>query len=392
MKHLPFFLISVILLCTFGCGSKNEKNLDKLCQDWIAEYEIATTYSDGEILSRDSSTWCWLFSGSEYLRIFKDSTYIVYDTIWRKGVKYLEPKYKGLFQLNKDTLRFGVTETSILELTDKTLMLQRSFKNGDGTQTVNQTRFKNSHMNYSFDTFNFPKNKIDTATIIETRHIMGLDGKALEFTRFDRAYIYNQDTILHLTKDIPLFHQIDKDSLLNNFNDCFITYNLGDYGDQGGVGGYDFYNIDCVFDKYITYYWENHCYDIIYYGAAHGDWTHRYVTYSFDGTKLLLYDIITPESKVDVNILISDAVLAYKRKSGWLKEEEPDSYYLGKQLLYSRLNYNDRVALGQEGLLVSLEYGDSDTDICFAENYIHAIVPYHELKPYLKYPFYKLAK
>lgn len=397
MKRLPTCLITLIILCAFGCMNKHEYELDKLCQNWVADYEVTTEYENGKILKQDTSTFCWLFGGSEYhLRMFKDSTFIVLDTAWRNGIKYLEPARNGCFIIKNDSLKLnainiGDVETSILELTDDTLVLQRIFNNGQITR-VEQTRFVNSHMNSSFDTFDFPKNKIDTTTIIEEKSLMGIDGKILQYTHYERTYTYNQDTILHLIEDVPAFKQIDTDSILNYLDNYFYAYNLGEYGNQGAVRGHDFAKIDCAFDAYVTYYYEMYCYNIGYIGAFHGDWNHRYGTYSFDGTQLLLSDIITRNSKDYVNDVISDAVLAYKRKTGWLGEGDFDDYYLGKKLQYSSLNYNKRIALGKDGLIVSLDYSDSDTDICFAENYINAIVPYHKLRPYLKYPFDKLAK
>lgn len=396
MKYLPLFL-TIIMVYLTGCESKYKYDLDMLCHNWVADYEITTEYDNGIISKQDTSKFCWLFSDSDYhLRMFKDSTYIVLDTVWRNGIKYIEPTHKGRFIIKNDSLKFKSinfcdVETSILELTDDTLVLQRIFNDGQ-TARVEQTRFVNSHMNSSFDTFDFPKNKIDTTTIIEGKSLMGIDGKILQYTHYERAYTYNQDTILHLIEELPIFEQIDTDSILNYLDNYFNAYNLGEYGDQRTVRGHDFAKIDCTFDEYITYYYEMYCYNKGYIGAFHGDWNHRYSTYSFDGTRLLLSDIITRDSKDYVNDLISDAVLAYKRKTGWLGEGEYDDYYLGKKLLYSSLNYNKRVAIGKDGLIVSLDYSDSDTDISFAENYINAIVPYHKLRPYLKYPFDKLAK
>lgn len=378
-------------------GDYQKKNeINNLCQNWEVVYEVNTEWEDGKVIKCDTSKFCWLLHGNPFLRMFKDLTYIVYDTVLRNGIKYLEPTRNGCFIVKNDSLKlgainFGDVETSILELTDDTLVLQRIFNDGLITR-VEQTIFVNSHMNCSFDTFDFPKNKIDTTTIIEEKSLVGIDGKILHYTHYERAYTYNQDTILHLIEDVPIFKQIDTDSILNYLDNYFNAYNLGEYGNQGAVGGHDFAKIDCAFDKYVTYYYDMHCYDQIYIGACHGDWNHRYCTYSIDGTELLLSDIILQDSKDNVNDLISDAVLAYKRKTGWLDEGEPNNYYLGKKLLYLNLNYNNRVALGKKGLIVSLDYSDPDADICFAENFINAIVPYQKLKPYLKYPFDKLAK
>lgn len=382
------------MLCFLSCKSdyRQKYEINNLYQDWVAIYEVNTDWEDGKIIKCDTSKYCWLFHGCSFLRMFKDSTYVVYDTVVRKGTNFLEPKDNGSFQIKGDTIKFGETNVLILNLTADNLTLQESTTVlGRIRNTI--TTYISTHNECIVDSFSFPLNKVDTITTITERSIKGLDGMPFKYTRYDRSYFYHQDTILHLIKDIPINSDMDKDSIIRLYDDSFITYNLGEYGDQSAVSGVDYSMINCVFDKYITYYNEEHCYDIIYYGACHGDYSHKYETYSVDGNKILFDDIFKSGSKIDVNILIAEAIISHKKSSGWLDDEyTEENYYLGKLGFYTRLDYKDRVAIGKDGIIISLNYYDEDIDICFAENYITVIIPYSEIRSYLKYPFNRLAK
>lgn len=383
------------MLCAFGCGSdcQYSYDLNRICQDWEAIYEITDEYRNDNILRHDSSRYCWLFSGTPFLRMFQDSTYITYDTVWRKGTKYLEPKGSGSFQLSKDSLMFDRLKLAISKISNDTLILQRKII-GHEITSVFRTTFINRHTNTQFKTFTFPSNIIDTVTSIKEMKAIRLDnGSPLMFTRYDRAYIYNQDTILHIVKDIPAFQKINKDSLLSDFNTEFRLYDLGDYGNQSEVNGHSYQTTHCVIGKYITYYNEEHCYNLVYMGACHGDCSHRYTTYTMDGRKVLFDDVFKEKSKEDVKWLIAEAVMEYRKKKGWFSDDYTQkNCYLGKLSLYARWDYTNRIALGKDGIIATIEYTDDESDLCFAENYIHAVVPYGKLKPYLNYPFNILTK
>ena len=174
MKRLPYLIFVLIQFCSLGCGNnyQNCSNLDKYSQDWKALYEVTTEFKDGEIIGIDSSFYCWLIDGATNLRMFKDSQYIVYDTVWRKGTNYIEPLYSGLFQLNNDVLLFKPNNVpklkdslKIIKITDDSLILQ-SVTVSLGRRLVRNTTFINNHLVCSFDTLSFPKNKIDTVTAI----------------------------------------------------------------------------------------------------------------------------------------------------------------------------------------------------------------------------------
>lgn len=411
MKVVLYLLLLTLLFCVC-CANPRKIDDHILCKDWEAIYETSSTYHDGELVKKDSSRYCCFFGVSQFIRLFRDSTFVVYDTIHRKNDVFNAPRESGRFELHDDSLYIYGRKYLVVKLTDDTLILQWEGGFNNNTTTI-KTILVNTKRNYNPYKFNFPKNKIDTMTNIGKHSIITLNGKHLDFIRYDRTFLCCQDTILHLVKDVPSIYRANTDSILENLDSYFNAYYMGDYRNQLGVSGHIYDTIHCAVNNLITYYFESYDYSRVYLGASHGDWAHAYETFvphengiryhdifmrESQGEKVRFNDIFKKGTKNDVNELIAEAIISNKIKSGWIdknqwdNKDEFDAMIIGKKSLYMRLNYDNRVALGKGGIIISVSYGDAGTDICFAENYICALVPYRKLKPYLKPPFNKLAR
>lgn len=383
MNNLKVVPLIWIIISLVGC--KRHYSFREFPGEWEISKEISVEYQGGQINRCDTSTFCWLFYGRPFIKFFADSSYIVYDTISRDGKNFLEPYGIGRFSVKNDTLWLGGDGRQVIRLSEDSLVLKRviSYNN-----RINETKTllvkKNKHQNFS--SFDFPKNKIDTITKTSSLSIKGLDHSLVKYNRFERSYLYHKDTIFSVIRDFLPSSRLDLDSLIDDCDKQFRLYDMGDYGNQAGVCGHTHETIVNTYKDYITFYLEWHCYNQMYLGAFHGDWYHGYYTISKNGAELLLSDIIKPSAKTAVNFLIADAIIDYRIQSGWLNGYS-DSDISGFRIRYANMNYENRAALGNDGLIISLDYGDDDAGICFAENYIHAVVPYNLIRPYLRDKF-----
>lgn len=382
MKYLPTAVIVFVFSVLLGCDRSH--TLTDVSGEWEIASEISTEFNDGKIIRCDTSNFCWLFVGRPFVRLFADSTYIVFDTITRKQTKFLEPYTLGKFTVDSDTLWFDAEAQRIIKLANDTLILKRINSFND-RELVKITLLVKSPSNVDLSHFNFPKNRIDTVTNISAMSMRLHGGRELNYSRFDRAYLYHNDTIYRVVRDIPQSGNLNLDSLIDDCDIKFQSYDMGDYGFQAGVCGHSYENILYSFQNYTTYYSEWYCRDMGYIEAFHGDWYHGFYTIDSNGKEVVLSDLIKPSANIVVNFLIADAIIAYRTKTGWLEGYDED-VLRSIRMRYAKLNYENCVALGGEGLIVSLNYGD-DADICFAENYVHAIVPYTLIKPYLQSAF-----
>lgn len=107
MKHFPSFLISLILLCTFGCGNKHqstESNHIKLVGRWLlVEY-------DGVEPLKLNDTVCF-YTDESYYRNLDESGQWTYNFI----------NSDSLIIYNRG---FGEQRFRILKLSDDSLILQ----------------------------------------------------------------------------------------------------------------------------------------------------------------------------------------------------------------------------------------------------------------------------
>lgn len=386
MNNIKVILLILIFISIVGC--KRQYSFSEIPGEWEISKEMSLQQQDGRINRCDTSTFCWLFSGRSFIRFFADSTYIVYDTITRHGKNFQEPYMLGRFYVKNDTLWLDGDGRQIIKLSNDSLVIKRITHFNDRTnETKTLLVRRNNRLN--FNNFNFPQNKIDTITKVAIMYINGLDHKIVKYDRFERTYLYHTDTIYSFVRDFPEGFKLDLDSLKDACDIQFRQYDMGEYGWQAGVCGHSYDKIENSYKDYLTYYSEWHCYDILYLGAFHGDWYHGYYTLSPNGNKLLLSDIISPSSKIAVNFLIADAIIDYRIQSGWL-DGYGNTDFDGFRIRYANMNYENRAALGKEGLIISLDYGDDDAGICFAENYIHAVVPYNLIRPYLRDKFKNL--
>lgn len=384
----------LIILCS-SCSENRSYSINNLSGEWQFDSEISIDFENDNIVKCDTSRYNWSVDGTEFLRIFKDSTFIAYDTIKKAETYFLSPKWCGYIVLEKDSLymldcnaypnRMLNIGVYISKLNNDTLILNES-RQLRYCKRINQTIYIKKSNNSDFTHFSVPKNRIDTVTEISKSRICDFYNSVYEYNRIKRTYFYLQDTIYYYEVDIPIKEHIDTDSLLRESDKEFGRYYMGSYGDQAGVCGHVIERVSFVFRNYITFYNEYHDYSRFQYGAFHGDWGHVYNTYDNNGNKVLYSDVIKDSSRIDVNFLISDAIIEHRKQTGWLDGYDKADLN-GLRIRYANVNYEHRIALGEEGLLVSLDYGQDDAQICFAENYIIAIIPYYKLKNAMKSPF-----
>lgn len=77
-------------------------------------------------------------------------------------------------------------------------------------------------------------------------------------------------------------------------------------------------------------------------------------------------------------------LLSIEKKNWWMHVGEVDEVKWKKDFLQWEVTVSDKAAITETGMVFSFEYGTPNMDICFAENYIHAFVPYCKLKGLLK--------
>jgi hypothetical protein len=323
--------------------------------------------------------------GRPFVRLFADSSYIAFDTITRNETKYVEPYASGKFTVNNDTLWLDDSWQRIIKLANDTLIFERIGGFNDRV-IIDKTLLLKRTTDVDLNHFNFPKNKIDTITKISPMSMNVSCGRELNYYRFERTYLYHNDTIYRVVRDVPKKVVLKSDSLIRDCNEEFQSYDMGEYGNQAGVGGHYYEIIDYSYQNYTTFYVESHSYNKVQLGALHGDWYHGFYTIDSNGNDVLLSDLIKQSAKTTVNFLIADAIISYRKKTGWLDVYD-EAYCRSIRIYYANLDYENRVALGKDGLIVSLDYGQDDARICYAENYVHAIVPYNLIRPYLLPPF-----
>ena len=127
MKRLPIFLINLIMLCTFGCGSKAESN-----------------QSDNIIQRNDTLIGKWLLVEYDSIKPIKlndtihfntdDSYYRTLNESGEWSYKYINPD--SLIIYNKD---FGEQRFRIIKLSNDSLILQLKENVIYGNTTYNGT-------------------------------------------------------------------------------------------------------------------------------------------------------------------------------------------------------------------------------------------------------------
>ena len=223
----------------------------------------------------------------------------------------------------------------------------------------------------------------DTITNISYRKFQTTDNKIKLISTYERIYLTNHDTIFHIKEDF-LKESINTDSLNKVFDQTFSQIFYLDDSRQKSVGGYYYRTI--IFSQYnlITWHISSYCKEKSQEYSPHGDCENYFITTLQNDDDFFVEEIfINPDDRI-LKELVADAIIKFRKKNWWRKNSEIDMNKWRTEFLGWDISVAYNAAITKEGIVFSFDYGSPNMDICYAENYIHALVPYNKLKGLIK--------
>lgn len=150
--------------------------------------------------------------------------------------------------------------------------------------------------------------------------------------------------------------------------------------------------ITTLFEEYVTVHIDEYFKEKEQ--GLHGDGEDYYYTYKLKNDTWHAYSIFVNPNDVNLKSLVGDAIIEYRKKYWWRDEnlEENDIKKWKDWFMGLDISVSWYASMSENGILFSFDYGDAEMGICFAENYIHALVPYSKLKGMLVSPFNNLTQ
>lgn len=223
----------------------------------------------------------------------------------------------------------------------------------------------------------------DTITNVSYNEFQTTNNKRKLITTYERIYLINHDTIFHIKEDF-LKKTVNTDSLNKVFDQTFSQIFYLDDSRQKSVGGYYYRTI--IFSQYnlITWHISSYCKEKSQEYSPHGDCENYFITTLQNDDDFFVEDIfINPDDRI-LKELVADAIIEFRKKNWWRNNSEIDMNKWRTEFLGWDISVAYNAAITKEGIVFSFDYGSPNMDICYAENYIHAIVPYNKLTGLIK--------
>lgn len=223
----------------------------------------------------------------------------------------------------------------------------------------------------------------DTITNVSYNEFQTTDNKRKLITTYERIYLTNHDTIFHIKEDF-LNISINTDSLNKVFDQTFSHIFYLDDSRQKSVGGYYYHTI--IFNQYnlITMHISSYCKEKSQEYSPHGDCENYFITTLQNDDDFFVEDIfINPDDRI-LKELVADAIIEFRKENWWKNNSEIDMNKWRTEFLGWDISVANNAAITTEGIVFSFDYSSPNMDICYAENYIHALVPYSKLKGLIK--------
>ena len=223
----------------------------------------------------------------------------------------------------------------------------------------------------------------DTITNVYYKVFHTPDNQRKQIATYERIYLINQDTIFHIKEDF-LKKSINTDSLNKVFDRTFSQIFYLDDSRQKSVGGYYYRTI--IFSQYnlITWHISSYCKEKSQEYSPHGDCENYFITTLQNDDDFFVEDIfINPDDRI-LKELVADAIIELRKENWWKNNSEIDMNKWRTEFLEWDISVAYNAAITTEGIVFSFDYESPNLDICYAENYIHAFVPYSKLKGLIK--------
>lgn len=223
----------------------------------------------------------------------------------------------------------------------------------------------------------------DTVTNVYTWNLISIDNKRKPIISYERLYTFNNETIYHVKEDF-LTTSINVDSLNTIIDLEFSRLFYLEDTRQNHVRGYYYSSIVFIENNLMTQHISSYCKEYCQADSPHGDSEDYYITTSLSDDSFTIEEIFIDGTEKKLKKLVADAIIEYRKNNWWRDRADTDIEDWRKEFMNWDVTVSDKAALVDKGVVFSFSYGTPNMDICYAENYIHAFVPYYKLDGLLK--------